>query len=73
MVKNKSMFAALLRENYLNIKNHRKQIGVFIFLAFLCLWQIRLTLPSQAASLWGSQVGTQEIGRFIWCQQWNAG
>lgn len=62
MVKNKSFFSALLRKNYLNIKNHRKQIIVFVCLAFLCLGQIWLALPSRAVSLWDSQLGKQEIG-----------
>jgi hypothetical protein len=62
MVKNKFMFKALLRKNYLNIKNHRKQIGVFFGLIACFGLQFWLASPIGAASLWNSQLGTQEIG-----------
>jgi hypothetical protein len=62
MVKNKSMLTALLRENYLNIKNHRKQIGVFLGLVIFCSLQLWLASPTRAASLWGQQLGKEEVG-----------
>jgi hypothetical protein len=63
MFKNKSIFMALLRKNYLNIKNHQKQMGVFICLIVFLGLQLCLVSPIKAAgSLWNSQLGTGEIG-----------
>jgi hypothetical protein len=63
MVKNKSMLAELSRENYFNIKNHRKQVSVFVCLIVFFGWQLFLASPIKAGSLWNSQLGTQEIGK----------